>query len=100
MSSTRRPRCPAVAAHIMPAAPAPMTITSKTKIFTTETQRHRGQPNKKLYHQGTKAPRKRQERQCREHLGVEDPAFLCVSASLCLCGSGFKPFLVSWCLGG
>src|SRR5439155_19605933 len=28
MSSTRRPRCPATAAHIMPAAPAPITATS------------------------------------------------------------------------
>ena len=27
-SATRRPRCPAVAAHISPAAPAPKTITS------------------------------------------------------------------------
>src|SRR5664279_3028666 len=32
MSSTRRPRQPACAAHIMPAAPAPMTMTSYSGI--------------------------------------------------------------------
>src|SRR2546425_6011876 len=32
MSSTRRPRCPACAAHIMPAAPAPMTTTFQVAL--------------------------------------------------------------------
>jgi hypothetical protein len=32
--ATRRPRCPAVSAHIIPAAPPPMTTTSNTEEGT------------------------------------------------------------------